>query len=464
MSSRRDFWLLILMLAAITALHYFTAHYRLQLHEFYRRLYYLPIIFAAFRFRFRGGVLTSCIAAVFYAPHLLFYVGNLRLEILNQLMEIVLFLVVGVVTGSLTEVQRRQQRIVEQHLERITNLENYTHNVLQSMANGLVALDTSLRITVFNHRLGTWLGWTGIIRGRSFFEVFPVTGSLDTKFKQVLKSGDGIVGTEVTVPAGDGVLPLRMFVQPLYTPGQIIYGLVVIFEDLREIRSLEEQVRRAERLSAVGIMASGIAHEIRNPLGIIKTISENIREEGCKCHPGIQEGLEIIEEEIARANRVIAELLNFARPAPYQWEQIDVADLVEDVIQTTRAVAANNTVKIIVVGSSGFLRGDREKLKQALLNLVLNAIQVQPQGGLVKISLAEFSSDIEIKIIDEGPGIEPDIADKIFDPFFTAREGGTGLGLAVTHRIVEEHGGTIRVQSPPGQGAAFILNLPMTGE
>lgn len=464
MSSKRDFLLLVLMLAVITALHYFTAHYRLQLHEFYRRLYYLPIIYGAFRFRFRGGVLVSCVAATLYAPHLLFYVGNLRWEILNQLMEIILFLVVGVVTGTLTEGQRRQQSLVEQHLERITNLENYTHNVLQSMANGLAALDTNLRVTVYNDRLGSWLDWKGDVRGRPFFEIFPGGDNLETIFRQVLKSGEGLGGLEFTVPVRKGILPLRMFVQPLFTPGRIIFGLVVIFEDLREIRDLEEQVHRAERLSAVGVMASGIAHEIRNPLGIIKTISENIRAEDCSLQPGIQQGLEIIEEEISRANRVISELLNFARPIPYQWGQVDVGELVDDIVQTVRALATKNDVELSIKGSAGSLRADREKMKQALLNLVLNGIQAQPQGGRVEIHMAEQSDGIVIQIQDQGPGIDSEIADKIFDPFFSRREGGTGLGLAVVHRIIQEHGGKIKVESRQGYGTAFKLDLPKAGE
>ena len=465
MKNRQNLWLIVLMLAVITILHYFTAHYRLQLHEFYRRLYYIPIIYGAFRYRFRGGILVSSIASILYAPHLLFYVGHLRLDILNQLMEIILFLVIGVVTGSLTELQGRQQRIADKQLERITNLENYTHNVLQSMANGLVALDGNLRVTVFNQRLGLWFNWKDDVIGKRFFQVLQES-NIDKKiFQDVLRTGVGSNGIEVIVAIKGESLPLRLFVQPLHTGENVIYGLVLIFEDLREVRKLEEEVRRSERLSAVGVMASGIAHEIRNPLGIIKTISQNIQADGCNCNPATQQGLEIIEEEIFRANRVISELLDFARPIPYRWEQINIEDLARDVVLTTDAIADRSQVLLKVIGLVPRpVLADREKLKQALVNLVLNAIQFQSEGGTVTLTLAENALGAQIRVRDAGPGIDQAIIDKIFDPFFSAREGGTGLGLAVTHRIIVEHGATIDVSSPSGQGAEFVITLPWNRE
>lgn len=458
---RRDYWLVILMLVVITTLHYFTAHYRLQLHEFYRRLYYIPIIYGAFRFRFRGGILISIASAVLYAPHLLFYIGHLRLEILNQLMEIILFLVIGVVTGVLTERQHRQQRVVEKQLERITSLENYTHNVLQSMANGLIALDKNLQITVYNQRIADWLIWSEDMKGKSFTEAVQGQGIDETLLSEVVNSGAGRNSIDFIVSTPNGSMPMRVFVQPLKTTSNVIFGLVVIFEDLREVRKLEEEVRRAERLSAIGVMASGIAHEIRNPLGIIKTISQNIQHDGCTCNPAIGQGLEIIEEEISRANRVISELLDFARPIPYLWEQLVLDEVVQDVLQTLRTVARNSSVELTQIGTVPRpVFADRAKLKQALVNLVLNAIQVQNTGGWVKVYLSEEVQGAKICIQDAGPGVPQGIADKIFDPFFSNREGGTGLGLAVTHTIIAEHGAEISVTSLPGQGAKFNVLLP----
>ncbi|MTI96705.1 MAG: PAS domain-containing protein [Firmicutes bacterium] len=460
---KKDLLALIVMLVVITGLHYFTAHYRLQLHEFYRRLYYVPIIYAAFRFRFQGGLVTSLIVALLYAPHLLLYVGALDLAALNQVMEIILFMTIGVITGVLVEHQHRHQHMVTRQLEQITALENYTHNILESMVTGVAAFDPELRLMRVNQRLTELLGWDESACGQRAEHLATGLGDLPDRLQAVLKTGHAISGLETEYSHPDKeeeALPLRLHILPLRSVEQKIIGVLLVAEDMRDIRDLERQVRRADRLAATGVLAAGIAHEIRNPLGIIKTIAQTMRSK--RQVDGVEkEGLAIIEAEVNRASGVIGELMDFARPVPNTSAIFNFSALAEEVVTLTERYAAQNKIELLLSGDADLkVDGDREKLKQALVNLIFNAIEAQPDGGTVVLRLERTKEGVGVSVADAGPGVAPGNRERIFDPFYTTREQGTGLGLTLVHRIVTDHGGTLEVGDSPEGGAMFTIKLP----
>ncbi len=351
---KKDKWnltLVLLLILGITGLHYGTTASPWAMHDFYRRLYYIPIILAAFHFRLRGGFISSALVMLLYAPHLLLYFGRLDITVINQLLEAGMFMVVGVITGYLSEESHRREL------------------QLQRQVSQLMKMDL-----------------------------------------------------------------------------------------------LEKKLRQSERLASLGQLASGIAHEIRNPLGIIKTISQTLHLEALETgEDSLAEGLNIIESETDRANKVIKGMLDFARPEPLQLKPTDGALLLSDLLAIMRSLSKQHQVKIEShLQPVPPLQADADRLKQAVMNLLLNGIQSMENGGTLTLTLEKENDHLaQITITDQGNGIDEKTLPHIFDPFFTTKDGGTGLGLSVTHRIIEEHRGTIDVNSHPGKGTAFTLHLPL---
>jgi len=224
----------------------------------------------------------------------------------------------------------------------------------------------------------------------------------------------------------------------------------------------EEQLRRADRLSALGELSAGMAHEIRNPLGSIKGAAEILKNDYAPDAPH-HEFIEILLKETDRLNKIVQEFLHFARPKLPELLEEDVNELLESVLSLTAQPIrkANILVEKRFDHNIGKLNLDGGLLTQAFLNLVLNSIQAMPEGGTLTLSSARFNDRIEVKIADTGVGISADDRKKLFSPFFTTKNDGTGLGLAITYRIIQNHRGTIDVQSEPGKGAAFTITIPV---
>jgi len=174
-----------------------------------------------------------------------------------------------------------------------------------------------------------------------------------------------------------------------------------------------------------------------------------------------QEFAEILIREVDRLNRVLEDFLRFARPEPVEQGRFVLQHVIGDVLDLTRQQAARNNVDVAVdLGDEIGIRGQGEQLKQAFLNLVLNALQAMPNGGALKISMRALPQEVQVLVSDSGPGIAPEDRERIFNPFVTTRDSGTGLGLAITQRIIQGHGGRIILDSRPGEGACFTVCLP----
>ena len=241
---------------------------------------------------------------------------------------------------------------------------------------------------------------------------------------------------------------------------------------LRAKSELEERLQRAERSALVGRFASGIAHEIRNPLSFINLSIDFMRD---KFSPAAEASrteytklCESIKEEIARLNRMVSDFLSLGRPPRLKLRELDARSLVEDVVSLVRTQAEQQGVRLSVeeiVGSNSqayntHFQGDAEQLKTCLSNLAINAVQAMPEGGALTIRLRPQKHNVKIEVADTGHGIAPETLEHIFEPYFSTKETGTGLGLALTKKLIEDHGGQIMVSSEVGVGTTFIATLP----
>ena len=228
-----------------------------------------------------------------------------------------------------------------------------------------------------------------------------------------------------------------------------------------QLLEAEEQLRRADRLSTLGELSAGMAHDIRNPLGAIRGTAEILKDGVAPGDPRA-EFAEILVREVDRLNRVLEGFLRFARTAPVERENFDLNGVVGEVIDLTRRQAERSGVAVtFAAGRLPPLSGDGSQIRQALLNLILNALQVMADGGRLQIATGIAGAMAEVKITDSGPGIPDDEQARIFKPFVTTRHNGTGLGLPISQRIAVAHGGGITVASQPGAGATFTLTLPL---
>jgi two-component system sensor histidine kinase PilS (NtrC family) len=250
-------------------------------------------------------------------------------------------------------------------------------------------------------------------------------------------------------------------VSPLRDVRDQVIGRVINFQDLTELRRLEQQHRRSERLATVGQLAAGIAHEIRNPLASISGSIELLTQA-----PQTTEDdrtlMTIVQREVSRLNALIGDLLDYANPRPPQPVDLDLAILLDETMQVARGDQAFAEVALSCeVRGPLPVHADPSKLRQVLWNLVRNAADAASAGGKhVTITARADADGTVITVADDGPGISRDHLARIFDPFFTTKRKGTGLGLATCHAIIAEHGGRIDVESEPGVGTKMVVRLP----
>jgi signal transduction histidine kinase len=231
---------------------------------------------------------------------------------------------------------------------------------------------------------------------------------------------------------------------------------------LAHMRELERQLNRRDRLSALGEVASGIAHEVRNPLSIIKTSAELVQRGGQLNESDFQL-LGYVVDEVRRIDALIGEFLAFAKPPPPVLAPLRPISIVEQVSNVCRAELDRHNISLEIedLAPGTLVSGDDSQLFQAVLNLVVNAIQAMPEGGSLKVQQQVAGAELVIAIRDTGPGIAPDLIERIFDPFLTTKVTGTGLGLAKVFAVMQSHGGRVECRSEPGAGAQFNLYFPL---
>ncbi|MDH7479945.1 MAG: ATP-binding protein, partial [Syntrophomonadaceae bacterium] len=249
--------------------------------------------------------------------------------------------------------------------------------------------------------------------------------------------------------------------------GEIADAINVMAGALEERKQLQEHLQRADRLAAIGEIAAGVAHEIRNPLTSIKGFVQFIEEELDEYDHRL-EYTKIIIREVDRVNKIVNELLYYARPSESQITLADVNRVLEDtlVLVNIKMLQPGITLRKKLAHDLPPVLMDEEQIKQVFLNLIINSIQAIEDSGEITIETGQGENNrfVQVAFHDTGVGIPPDLRAKIFDPFFTTRKKGTGLGLAVVSKIVENHGGFIEVSSQPGRGSTFVVSLPIPEE
>lgn len=361
-------------------------------------------------------------------------------------------------------------------------LKEYNENILESITIGLAAVGKDLVITTWNRGMEAI---TGIARGnavgRRYLEVLPAQeeAGFGGVLRRVLEEGETLELDDIRQKAPDGreyvvscrACPLVSRESSDAQQGAVL-GAIIVTEDVTVRVSLGERLRRAERLKVVGEFAAGIAHEINNPIGIISACAEHLADKISKTVESSDEylrPLKAIEEEAARCSSIVRNLMVFSRHQELHLKATDVCRLVRDTLYLVESQAEESGVAIEV--DEGRAQGipavqaDEPQLKQVFLNLAVNAVQAMPRGGILRVRVdherrERGAGHVAVRFADTGCGIPRENLEKIFTPFYTTRSSGVGLGLAVSHGIVEAHGGTISVESKEGEGSTFTVRLP----
>jgi len=381
------------------------------------------------------------------------------LEVITIFMNAGTFLVVAIVAGGLAERFRSTQEELETNQADLRDLEAFTNLIFESVGTGLIALDREHRVTALN-RAAEQI--TGVAAAAMMGRPWSVLGSsvpLAVIESEIESSGRGSAWREVTLRRGDGEdIPVRMTFSALRAGDGRGIGLIAACEDLSAIRAMEARMRAADRLASLGRMAANIAHEIRNPLAALSGAVE-VMAAGAADDTRERLG-QIVLKETGRLNAIICEFLEYARPAPLSLTPVNVAEAVDEVLLLLEHQAPAGTLKAVREFPPALTwTVDRQQFRQAVWNLCLNAVQAMPEGGELRVTMTA-GGRLVLRVSDTGEGIEAADLGHIFEPFFSTKPDGSGIGLALVHRIVQDHGGEIDVYSRPRLGSTFTVTLP----
>lgn len=334
--------------------------------------------------------------------------------------------------------------------------------VVTSLPVGLIATDKDKKIAFCNSAAERITGLDlSQARGKYLESIFPgpVSG-----LSESLDRGESIIEKEMECEfIREKIVPVSVSASKIINEEGQFIGQVLIIRDLREVRRLQEEILRKETLVAIGGLAAGVAHEIRNPLSSIKGIASYFKDK-FEDSTGDKEMAGVMIQEVDRLNRVISELLEFARPTDLNLQKTDMNSLIEHSVKLIEkeASAKGISIEVDLLQQSLMAEFDSDRFSQCLLNLYLNALQSMEKGGRLSISADLTNKDtIGIDIKDTGSGIQPENLKQIFDPYYTTKSKGTGLGLAIVHKIVEAHHGQIQIHSVPGQGTTVTVRIPV---
>ncbi len=377
----------------------------------------------------------------------------------------VAFFVVGLLSARLAERQSRSDVRLAAATQSLANLRALHERIVASIRSGVVTTDLEGRIFTFNTAAQEITGYQEhAIRGQDASILFGEMKEHIAETLRAMKSGENIPRFETNCLTSEGMrLRLGYSISPLSTEAGETTGMVITFQDLTQIRSLEETSRRQDRLAAIGRMAASIAHEIRNPLAAMRGSIQMLRSE-MDSDSSQTELMEIILRESDRLNRIITDFLSYARPRSLTQARVDVGDLLHQTFALMRhspEIEDNQSLVEELPEEPLFAEADEGQLKQVFWNLARNALQAMPQGGTLRATLEKNSDNrLRIAFADSGRGMSPDQVEHLFEPF-SSTTGGTGLGLSIVYQIIRDHGGTINVRSRVGQGTTITVELPI---
>jgi len=374
-------------------------------------------------------------------------------------------------TNEIEEKIAQKEEVIEQLTQNLEDVKNFTESIIQSIGSGIIITEMNDTITYINRAGERMLGYSKKELMGKPFSIFGLKekqsvipsflnnpDDLDTRKEGWMKKKD-----HTEFPVGFTVN------NHLSVRGEKI-GKIVVFRDLTNVYKIQEEILRMDRLVSLGKLASGIAHELRNPLAGIKTTAQALGEE-MSGDDSRREYLNRITKEIDRLNDLLKTFFSFAKPQNLNLVHCHIKDIINEIIPFLIKEIADKGIRFIETYHPQLpkIQVDRTQMHQVFLNLFLNAIQAMPNGGELKIEASPILSTsvegfkqnfIKVVISDTGRGIPPHIVQKIFDPFFTTKPRGIGLGLSITYQIIKKHGGTVKVESQWEKGTSFIINLP----
>jgi two-component system sensor histidine kinase PilS (NtrC family) len=441
----------------------------------YITLYIVIIGVSSFFLRPLPTLLTSAMCAGLFIGMSIFAINSvvetagpaqdLRKAIQVVSFHVVAMLVVGLLAARLSERHRSVDELEEMG-KSLASLRALHERIVESIRSGLVTTDLEGNIYSFNAAASEITGYSAEeIRGTSVYKLF---GDIREPIELSLAAVDGsehqVPRFEADLVTPDGfAVRIGYSVSRLYSEANEASGLIITFQDLTEIRSMEESVRRKDRLAAVGRVAAGLAHEIRNPLGAMRGAIQVL--ESTTPKESMQASLmDIILKESDRLNSIITNFLGYARPAAADFKDTDVGAAIDETVMLMKhSPDVREGHEIVAETGDGpyVISADAGQLKQIFWNLSRNALQAMPDGGKLKIGVEGIPNNrIRIVFEDTGRGMSPEQVEQLFEPFSNSTSGGTGLGLSIVYQIVKDHNGVINVRSREGSGTTITLELP----
>jgi two-component system sensor histidine kinase PilS (NtrC family) len=481
----RHRWLIDLQLACdagtVSAFICFTG----GITSVFSTLYVLPIVAGSIVGFRRGGLLVATLSAVMYIGlvlvqylsasgflHESWLLGESATLPPRSVAEYIValnlfgFFAVALLSGSLAENVRSTGARLERASTEIADLQALNQHVIDSLPSGLLTTDTAQRVLTFNHAAEAITGNTfDGVAGRQVAAVMQLPPGLVDALNRGLSGGSARrLEFKYTRPEGREIA-IGLSATHLETPGGRA-GYLITFQDLTDIKKLENDARMQQRLAAVGEMAAGIAHEIRNPLASMSGSIQILRQE-LPLSSEQEQLMDIVLRESERLNTTIRSFLAYARPQRFSVTRFDLRRVVNDaalLLRNSSELGERHEIAVDVPGHEIWYDADEGQIKQIVWNLATNGLRAMPSGGRLRMAAAAEPGGVVLTVEDEGIGIPPEDIDSLFQPFRGSFEKGSGLGLAIVHRTVTDYKGEIEIMSRKGEGTRVAIHLPARAE
>jgi signal transduction histidine kinase len=362
----------------------------------------------------------------------------------------------GVVTNKIDRLGRQMRDVKEVFSALKENLDQ----IMANLEDGLMLFTRDLRVVLVSASAERFVGLPrGEMLGRQVEEVFFAASPLGRLVLEGFQYRQSLDSREIDSGNGGRVQVSLDFIEE----GGESIGALLTMRDAESVRRIENEIELSRRLAAIGRLTSGVAHEVKNPINAIVVHLEVLREKLQGIDPEARRHMDVIGSEIHRLDRVVQTLVDFTRPVELKLAETDLRRIAEDVVALAAPEAEQRRVQIERVAASAPLpvKVDADLLKQALLNVVINGIQAMPEGGILTVRSSREENLAHLEVRDTGAGIAPEIRDRVFNLYFTTKKKGSGIGLAMTYRVMQLHNGSVEFESLPGQGTTFHLRLPL---